>query len=146
MLVRSQKYLLDNRNSYLLKLKKSEKYLSELNKATNIEVLELAAPPPEDIGSQSFVENKLNKTMTHGEYMAEVTNLSYYHRNISDRQIHSMVWEDLARRGSKGSPHNARLESQNLTEAIAEPVEVLAAEPEPPAEDDGQQLEADRRE
>lgn len=118
---RCQKYLSDNRNTNLLRLKKIEKYLAELNKTTHIEIEEVVKPAEEDVCSRSYVDNnKLNRTMTLANYLEEISNRTYNNRNISERQITSMIWEDLAKRGVRS---NSPL--KELSEAIAEPAEVL---------------------
>ena len=142
MMVRCQKYLLDNRNTYLMRAKKAEKYLAEVkNKTADIEI-EDVRPPQEE--ACSVIENKLNKTMTFGEYLQEVSNLTYQHRNISERQLNSMIWEDVNRRGGKNaSPPNTKME--NLSEAIAEqPMLLHEEEPMVATEEDGQREDPDR--
>ena len=140
MLTRCQKYLLDNRNTYLMRAKKAEKYLAEVkNKTIDIEIQEVR-PPQEE--ACSVIENKLNKTMTLGEYLQEVSNLTYQHRNISERQLNSMIWEDVNRKGKNQSPPNTKMDT--LTEAIAEPPVIFSEEPALPTEEDGQREDPDR--
>lgn len=65
MMHKCQRYLLDNKGTYLFKCKKAEKYENDLRQKNIYDVKEeVSKPLVEDICSKSFVENRLNRTMT----------------------------------------------------------------------------------
>lgn len=85
MLYKSQKYLIDNRNAYLFKFRKAEKYQAELEKDINDVKEEEPKVAVEEPVSKSFIEQRLNKTMTLAEFMEEACNLTQNFPNLNDK-------------------------------------------------------------
>lgn len=98
MMHKCQKYLIDNKGTYLFKVKKAENYASSLQK--NIKDVKEDVPKPliEDVCSKSFVENRLNRTMTLAEFREDTLNMTANYPHLKSPEIISMVWDNASRK------------------------------------------------